>query len=246
MAFMFSNLFKSGLPQDFFTGACDIHSHLLPGVDDGFPSQEKTLEALAFLKRQGVAKVKMTPHFMKDYPENTRENIEKKFRECCEAAKGMDIPQLSLGGEYMLDSAFPKRVEEGLLTLNQEFKIVLCETSYMMMEPGAKEMLYDVELKGYQPVIAHPERYNYANMALYKRWKEKGYLFQMNLLSLAGAYGKPAKEKALKMLKEGMYEYLGSDLHRLDRIPEMIAAIKLTTKETDALFLLLENNKRLG
>lgn len=241
-----TNLFKSSLPSDFFTGACDIHSHLLPGVDDGFPSKEKTLEALELLKKQGISKVKMTPHFMKDYPENTRENIEKAFKEFCEEAKGHPMPQLSLGGEYMLDSAFPQRVEEGLLTLNKEFKIVLCETSYMMMEQGAKEMLYDVMLKGYQPIIAHPERYNYASMSHYKRWKEKDYLFQLNLLSLAGAYGKPAKEKALHLLNEGMYEYIGSDLHRLTNVKEMVSSIKLSKKEIDSLFLLLENNKRLG
>lgn len=241
-----ADLFKSPLPTDFFSGACDMHSHLLPGVDDGFPSNEKTLEALAFLKSKGVAKVKMTPHFMKDYPDNTRENIEKKFKGFCEETHGQPMPQLSLGGEYMLDSAFPQRVEEGLLPLNQEFEIVLCETSYMMMEPGAKEMLYDVMLKGYQPVIAHPERYNYANMSLYKRWKEKDYLFQLNLLSLAGAYGKPAMEKAHQMLKAGMYEYIGSDLHRLTNVAEMVSSIKLTTKEMELLELLLENNKRLG
>ena len=243
---LFSNLFKSSLPEGFFKGACDIHSHLLPGVDDGFPSKEKTLEALEFLKNHGISKVKMTPHFMKDYPENTRANIEKAFGEFTEETKNKAIPHLSLGGEYMLDSAFPQRVEEGLLTLNNEYKIVLCETSYMMMEPGAKEMLYDVMLKGYQPVMAHPERYNYANMSLYKRWKEKDYLFQLNLLSLAGAYGKPAQDKAFLMLKEGMYDYVGSDLHRLDRVQGMVSSIKMTSKETDALLLLMENNRRLG
>lgn len=246
MKTIFSHFFTSRLPEGFFTDACDIHTHLLPGVDDGFPTQEATLEALEFLKRQGISKVKMTPHFMKDYPDNTRENIERKYQEFCEAAKGSSIPTLSLGGEYMLDAAFPQRVEEGLLTIQEEDQLVLVETSYMMMEPGAREMLYEVMLKGYQPIIAHPERYNYANMSLYKRWREKDYLFQLNLLSLAGAYGPMAKEKALIMLREGMYDYLGSDFHRMDRFPEMVCSIRLDKKEMEALSRLLENNKTIS
>lgn len=242
----FSRFYNSSLPDGFFAGACDIHTHLLPGVDDGFPTQEKTLEALEFLQRQGVSKVKMTPHVMKDYPENTRENLEKKFREFCEAVKGTSIPSLSLGGEYMLDSDFPKRVEEGLLTLHGEDQLVLVETSYMMMEPGAREMLYEAMLKGYQPIVAHPERYNYATMTIYKRWKEKDYLLQLNLLSLAGAYGPVAKEKALIMLREGMYDFVGSDFHRLERFPEMVSSIRLGKKETEALLKLLENNKSIS
>ncbi len=77
---MFSNLFKSALPDDFFKGASDIHAHLLPGVDDGFPDFEKTMEGLSFMKRFGFKKVKMTPHFMKDYRENTRESIEERYK----------------------------------------------------------------------------------------------------------------------------------------------------------------------
>lgn len=242
---MFLDLFKSSFPQGFFQGACDIHSHLLPGVDDGFPSPDKTMEALQFLHSHGVRAVKMTPHFMKDYPENTRETIERKFHSFVET-NGQAVPlTLTLGGEYMLDSCFPDRVEEGLLTLDQAHSLVLCETSYMMMEPQMKEMLYDVMLKGVQPVIAHPERYQYASKPLYQRWKEKDYLFQLNLLSLSGAYGKPAKVKALQLLNDGMYDYVGSDLHRLNNVEQMVSSIRLSKKELDHLQRLLENNKTL-
>lgn len=242
---MILNFLKSKLPKDFFQGACDIHSHLLPGVDDGFPTKEKTLAALAFLHQKGVKAVKMTPHFMKDYPENTRESIERKYNAFMEENAHGDFPEISLGGEYMLDSCFPDRFQEGFLTLDRAKTLVLCETSYMMMEPRMKEMLYDVMLKGLQPVIAHPERYQYASKALYQRWKEKDYLFQLNLLSLAGAYGAQAKAKALWMLKEGMYDFVGSDLHRLDNLENMVGSIGLSKKETDALLKLMENNKTL-
>lgn len=237
---------RAVLPEGFFEGACDMHSHLLPGVDDGFPTVEKTLEGIAFMKRQGFRKLKMTPHFMKDYPENTRYAIEEKFKAFCQdhgAALGVE---LSLGGEYMLDSCFLDRFAEGFLTLDKEGTLVLCETSYMMADPQMKEMIYEVMLKGYQPVMAHPERYMYAAMPLYKRWKEKDYLLQLNLLSLAGAYGEPAKMKARELLNEGMYDYVGSDLHRIENVDRMLSAIRLSTKETDRLLQLFENNKQLG
>lgn len=243
---MFSNLFKSALPDDFFKGASDIHAHLLPGVDDGFPDFEKTTEGLSFMNRFGFKKVKMTPHFMKDYRENTRESIEERYKAFL-AEAGDTIPvELSLGGEYMLDSCFLDRFEEGFLTLDKGHSMVLCETSYMKADPNAKEMLYQIMLKGYQPVIAHPERYNYALMPLYKRWKERDYMLQLNLLSLAGAYGDLAKTKARQLLKEGFYDYVGSDLHRVNNVERMIKSIRLSAKEIDLLAGLLENNKQLA
>ena len=236
---MFSNLFKSALPDDFFKDASDIHSHLLPGVDDGFPNLEKTTEGLALMKQFGFKKVKMTPHFMKDY-------IENKFKTLLVEIGDSVSVELSLGGEYMLDSCFLDRFEEGFLTLDKDHSIVLCETSYMKADPNAKDMLYQIMLKGYQPVIAHPERYNYASMPLYKRWKERDYLLQLNLLSLAGAYGDLAKTKARQLLKEGLYDYVGSDLHRVNNVERMIKSIRLSTKEIDLLAGLLENNKQLA
>lgn len=242
---MVFDFFKSSLPDGFLAGACDMHSHLLPGVDDGFKSFEDSMEGLAKLKAKGFVKAKMTPHFMKDYPENTRETIEQKYQDFLQKA-GNDLPlELTLGGEYMLDSHFLNRFEEGFLTLDKMQSVVLCETSYMMMDPMAKDMLYKVMLKGYQPVIAHPERYMYASKPMYKRWKDREYLFQLNLFSLSGVYGKPAEEKARMMLKEGLYDYVGTDLHRVANLESKISSIKLSKKELDRLSVLLENNKKL-
>lgn len=242
---MLLDLFRSNLAEGFFVGACDMHSHLLPEVDDGFKSFEDSMEGLAKLKTIGFVKAKMTPHFMKDYPENIRETIEHKYQDFLQKA-GNDLPlELTLGGEYMLDSHFLDRFEEGFLTLDKMQSLVLCETSYMMMDPMAKDMLYQVMLKGYQPVIAHPERYMYATKPMYKRWKDREYLFQLNLFSLSGVYGKPAEEKARMLLKEGFYDYVGTDLHRVANLESKISSIKLSKKELDRLSVLLENNKKL-
>lgn len=242
---MFLDFFKSRLRPGFFDGAYDMHSHILPGVDDGIQDVGRATRALLLLNSIGYKKVKLTPHFMKDYPENTRANIEARFQAFLTEVGDETPVELSLGGEYMLDSCFMDRCEEGFLTLDKNNTLVLCETSYMSADPQAPNMLYQAMLKGYQPVIAHPERYNYASMATYRRWKEKDYLLQLNLLSLAGAYGETAKSKARALLKEGTYDYVGSDLHRDKDLRDIIYSIRLSNKERDQLQRLLENNKEL-
>lgn len=235
---------KHSLPDDFFRGACDVHCHLLPGVDDGFATTEKSLQALKKLEERGVEKMILTPHFMKDYPLNNRANIMSEFETFkAEAGKSCKI-ELRLAAEYMLDACFMEHHKQGFLTLNKG-RQVLCETSYLMYEPGISEMLYDVMCDDYYPVIAHPERYEYAVRDNYLRWKDKGFYFQLNLLSLSGAYGKPAVVRSHYLLKEGMYDYVGSDMHGLENFKRFLPYIRLSKKDIDRLGLLLENNKKL-
>lgn len=241
---MFSFL-RHHLPDDFFSGACDMHCHLLPGVDDGFATAEKSLYALKKLEERGVKKMILTPHFMNDYPRNNRESISAEFEAFkTEAEKACQI-ELRLAGEYMLESVFQEHFKQGFLTLDKAGTHVLCETSYLMYEKSYTQMLYDIMCEGLQPVIAHPERYEYAGKDVYSRWKDKRYKFQMNLLSLGGVYGEPAYEKALYLLNEGMYDYIGSDMHGLDNFRRFLPEIRLKAKEIDAIAQLLENNKAL-
>lgn len=245
---MLLDFFKTALRPGFLEGACDMHSHILPGVDDGMHDSHDAIKGLFLLKRLGYRKMKLTPHFMKDYPENTRATIEAKYQSFLAKVREESLLndiELSLGGEYMLDSCFMDRFEEGFLTIDKNNALVLCETSYMNTDPKASEMLYRIMLKGYQPVVAHPERYHYASMGQYRRWKEKDYLFQLNLLSLAGAYGDTAKHKAYALLKEGMYDYVGTDLHREIDPGRTVYSIRLSKKERDQLEILFENNKSL-
>ena len=235
--------FRYKLPKDFFQGAADVHCHLLPGVDDGFSTTEKSLHALKKLEERGVQKMILTPHFMKEYPDNDRENIKAKFEVFkAEAAKVCGI-ELRIGGEYMLDACFMDHYKQGFLTLAD--KQVLCETSYLMYEQGITEMLYDIMCDEYQPIIAHPERYEYAVKDNYLRWKDKRYKFQLNLLSLAGAYGRPAMVKAHYLLKEEMYDYVGSDMHGLGNFERFLPEIRLSKKNMERLEQLIENNKKL-
>ena len=233
------------LPEGFFQSAVDMHCHLLPGVDDGFSSTEKSLHALKKLEERGVEKMVLTPHFMKDYPDNNRDSIMAKFEEYkAEAAKVSKI-ELRLGGEYMLDACFLEHFKQGFLTIDKKGERVLCETSYLMYEKNISEMLYEILCAEFQPVIAHPERYEYAVRDNYMRWKDKRYEFQLNLLSLAGAYGRTAQVKAHYLLRNGMYDFVGSDMHGLDNFRRFLPDLRLTKKEISNLEQLMENNKKL-
>lgn len=236
---------KHKLPEDFFQGACDVHCHLLPGVDDGFATAEKSLLALQKLERRGVKKMILTPHFMKEYPNNNRAAITEHFEKFkAEAAEACSI-ELHIAAEYMLDACFMDHFKQGFLTLDKGGSHVLCETSYLMYEHGITENLYDVMCEGFQPVIAHPERYEYASRELYERWKDRQYKFQLNLLSLAGVYGAPAMAKAHHLLKDGMYDYVGSDMHNTSNFERFLPRLRLSKKDIDRLGLLIENNKKL-
>ena len=237
--------FRKKLPKGIFEGASDVHCHLLPGVDDGFSTMEKSLHALKKLEEHGVKKMVLTPHFMKDYPNNDRATITAKFEDStAEAAKVCGI-ELHLGAEYMLDARFMEHFKQGFLTLDKDGTHVLCETSYLMYEHGISEMLYEIMCSEYQLVIAHPERYEYANKALYFKWVDKRFKFQLNILSLAGAYGSAAVAKSHYLLKEGLYDYVGSDMHRLSNYERFLPEIRLSNKNIERLEQLIENNKKL-
>ena len=203
------------------------------------------MHALKKMEERGVERVVLTPHFMKDYPVNDRASITEKFEAYkAEVAKVCSI-ELHLGAEYMLDACFPEHFKDGFLTLDKKGEHVLCETSYLMYEQNISQMLYDIMCAEFQPVIAHPERYEYAVRDNYLRWKDKRYKFQLNLLSLAGAYGSMAKAKAHYLLKEGMYDFVGSDMHGLDNFRRFLPEIRLSSKNIERLEELIENNKKL-
>lgn len=242
---MFGFKKRFNLPEDFFQGAHDIHCHLLPGVDDGFPSMEKSLQALKKLEERGVKRMILTPHFMDIYSNNNRESISAEFELFKAEVNKVCQIELRLAGEYMLEGGFMEHFKEGFLTLDKAGTHVLCETSYLMYELNYTNMLYDIMCEELQPVIAHPERYEYADTNVYLRWKDKRYKFQLNLLSLAGVYGEPAFVKAHYLLNEGLYDYIGSDMHSLDNFKRFLPEIRLKKNEIDALEQLLENNKTL-
>ena len=200
----------------FFRGFTDWHCHILPGVDDGVQSMEESLQILAEYERLGVKEVWLTPHIMEDIP-NTTEKLRDRFVELKAAYQGTVM--LHLASENMLDNLFEERLEKNdLLPIGIEGKHLLVETSYFTPPMGLNNILLRIKAKGYYPVLAHPERYLYLNPIEYHRLKSMGILFQLNQFSLWGDYGKEPCRRAKLLQKQGMYNYIGTDLHSLSAL----------------------------
>ncbi|WP_456087928.1 tyrosine-protein phosphatase [Parabacteroides sp.] len=240
---MFSLLFpkKNAVRTDLFRGTADVHSHLLPGVDDGVQSVDDMRAALKSMREAGVERVFLTPHVMADLPDNRRGYLLGRF--ACVKMFAPEGIELRLVAEYMLDAGFRLQMADGLLTYAD--RQVLVETSYLSPPPDYLNLLYELRLEGYTPVLAHPERYMYMTKVDYFRLKDKGYKFQLNLFSLAGVYGSRPAKYAAYLMKEGFYDYAGSDLHHPDDYERNLTRLKLSGKMIDRLKRVLENNKRL-
>lgn len=196
-----------------FRGFTDWHSHLLPGVDDGVRTMEESLQILSFYEQLGVKVVWLTPHIMEDMP-NTISALKARFEKLKAAYQGNIV--LHLASENMLDNLFEERLEkDDLLPLGGDGKHLLVETSYFNPPMGLTNILLRVKSKGYTPVLAHPERYNYMDESGYRQLKGLNVKFQLNLFSLTGAYGAGVRKKAGWLMKNGFYDLAGSDMHGL-------------------------------
>lgn len=194
----------------------DTHAHWLPGVDDGAQTTEEALQMVRGLSKLGYQKLIATPHIMVDRYQNDPAQLTDIFESFRQKVKMANIPvELQLGAEYMLDEGFTQHLQNGpLLTL--QGKLVLLEMSRFQVYPRLREILFELQLKGYVPVLAHPERYTFYHQKHreYEQLKEAGCLFQLNLLSLQGSYGDAEERAARFLLRQGWYDLAGTDLHR--------------------------------
>ena len=215
---MLSFLKKKNTPltEIFPANFTDIHCHFIPGIDDGAKSLEDSVAMLKRMHGYGINNIICTPHIMDGIYDNTSELILQKLTVLQEhlTAIGFTDIQLRAAAEYMLDANFDSLLKEKkLLTLKDQK--VLVEMSYQGAPINLYEQLFAIQIAGYKPVLAHPERYNFLhnNYSEYLKLKEAGCLFQLNLLSLTNYYGKDVNKIALKMLKDGLIDYVGTDTH---------------------------------
>jgi len=193
-----------------------MHSHLIPGIDDGAKDIEDSLRLIRGLADLGYRKLITTPHVLADYYPNTPETIGEGLKVVKAELKkqGMEM-EIRAAAEYLMDDYFTSLLEkeEPLLTLKGN--MVLVELSFAVPAINLKEILFQVNLRGYQPVLAHPERYLYFGAAKewYDQLKDSGCLFQLNLLSLRGYYGKGSQELAQYLIKKKYIDLLGTDMH---------------------------------
>lgn len=218
MAFSLSNIFKRKYePRPIFAAlGTDMHCHLVPKVDDGSKCFEESIECLKTLKAVGYNKVIITPHFQYPRFPNDEDDIRRRYEELKRQAEdaGVGIELAGVGGEYRIDSGFSKRLDAPRF-LQVGGKYVLVELSLHQQMMGCDEMIFDMQMKGYEVILAHPERYPYLNVAgsRMEQMKNQGVYFQINVLSLGGFYGEEAKHKAHEMLDAGWVEFMGTDTH---------------------------------
>ncbi len=202
----------------------DLHSHILPGIDDGSPDIETSLRLVRGLYDLGIRKTIATPHIIADMFRNTPETINAALAELKKAVakEGINI-EISAAAEYMLDDYFLKlvRTEKTLLTIHKN--IVLTEQSYATPTGNLNEISFELIGAGYRPIMAHPERYAFYHNKYeeYTHLKDMGFLLQVNLLSLTGYYGKPVARAARYLFEREMVDFVGTDLHH-DRHMDML------------------------
>ena len=194
----------------------DMHCHLVPRVDDGSKCIEESVECLQTLWEVGYRKVIITPHFQHPRFPNDEDDIKRRFEELKQQAKeqGVEIEIAGIGGEYRIDTGFAQRLENPRF-LMVGGKYVLVEFSLHQQMMGSDELIFDLQMKGYEVILAHPERYPYLNVdgMRMEQLKNQGVYFQINALSLGGFYGEEAKHRAYEMLERGWVEFMGTDTH---------------------------------
>lgn len=211
---------KSLQRRGVLIGMTDWHSHILPGVDDGIQSMKESLATLELYGEIGIKEVWLTPHIMEDIP-NTPEHLHSVFEELCSLYKG-DI-KLNLAAENMLDNLFYENLKKGnLMTIGPQRDHLLIETSYFNPPMSMENTLKAIMSEGIYPVLAHPERYFYMTDKDYRKYKDMGVKFQLNLPSLTGSYGSEVRKKAEYLQKNGYYDYSGTDIHSLEYFKKVI------------------------
>jgi len=202
----------------------DYHAHWLPGIDDGAKNMEDSLSMLKSFQALGYQSLVATPHVIADLYPNQSEGIKQVLDSVkISAARAGITLKLHAAAEYMLDEGFLALLERDELLCIKD-NLILIEQSMLQPMPGVEEKIFALQIRGYLPVLAHPERYGFLHskkLNRYKEYKDMGCLFQLNLLSLMGYYGKPVAQTAEQLLKAGYYDLAGSDAHHLRHLAKL-------------------------
>src|SRR6185369_2068019 len=207
---------KISAPPVFDLIKADMHSHLLPGIDDGAPDVETSIRLIKGLRQLGYKKLITTPHILWDLYKNTNEIISEKFELLRQKLQEENVDvELEAAAEYYIDDHLEQLLSRKEPLLSFGNKLVLVEFSLASAPFDLKEVLFEMQLQGYYPVIAHPERYTYkaGQKFFFYELKVIGCLFQLNILSLTNHYGSDTTELAGYLCKKGYYDLIGTDLH---------------------------------
>lgn len=201
---------------DYFPIKIDMHSHILPGIDDGSPDINTSLKLVKGMIALGITKATATPHIIGDMYRNDATTIGNALTKLQTAIKKEKLDfEVNAAAEYMLDSYFLELINQKIPLLTIKDNLVLTEFSYSSMPFNPEQMAFTILTEGYTPILAHPERYAYyhKNFKIYQHLKELGFLLQVNLLSLTGHYGKETQKAAKYIVNNGLASFAGTDMH---------------------------------
>jgi tyrosine-protein phosphatase YwqE len=200
---------------DFSILKTDIHSHFIPGIDDGSPDMETTISLIKEMQQLGFKKVITSPHVMSDFYQNTSETILSGLNKVRSELKAQSIPiEIEAAAEYYIDFEFEQKIgKEKFLTFGGNY--ILVELSFIEEPRNLFDIIFKLQLEGYKVVLAHPERYAYHRMEDYNELKNRGVLLQMNLLSLIGYYSPQVQKKTEKLIEDNLVSFVGTDCHNM-------------------------------
>jgi len=232
-------------PPDLSGLVTDMHSHLIPGIDDGATDAANSIELINGLRELGYQKFIATPHILWDIFKNNKATITPAFENLKTALvnSNINVP-IKFAAEYFLDYHVDELIEDEIPLLTLKDNWVLVEFSFVSAPLDLKDKLFSLQMSGYQPVIAHPERYTYFGRTKekYEELKEAGHFLQVNLLSLAGYYGRIPQEIAMMLVKNKFVDFLGTDLHHMRHLH----AIQTASQLTDTIKLLQDSGTLLN
>ncbi|MFZ4402171.1 MAG: tyrosine-protein phosphatase [Bacteroidales bacterium] len=215
---IFGNIFTSkklSQPINLASIGIDMHSHLIPGIDDGVATLNQSIALIREMHDLGFSKIITTPHIQGEVYKNTPEIILAGLEDVRKAIKteGINV-QLEAAAEYLLDDGFAEKFQsKNLLTFGSKY--ILVEMSYFSPHPNLFNFIFDLQIDGYKVILAHPERYSYwfNSFNKYEELKDRSVFFQLNTISLGGYYGEMVKKVAEKLVDANMIDFLGTDMH---------------------------------
>ena len=202
-------------PKDFSVLHTDMHSHLIPSIDDGSQCLDESLDLILALNDLGFSKIITTPHTMSDFYKNTPEIINNGKEEVKKELKRLNINvEFEASSEYYVDYEFQQKINSGkFLTFGSKY--ILIEFPFIDNPKNIDEIIFQLQLSGYNVVLAHPERYMYFNLKDYKKFTDKGVFLQLNLLSITGYYSPEIKEKSKQLIENDLVSFVGTDCHNI-------------------------------
>lgn len=228
---------------------CDMHNHILFGIDDGSKTIENSIEMIVKMMELGYKKLIFTPHIISDYYPNTIETISEPFFEIKNYLKANNIDiEIEFAAEHLIDDNFVFNLSNSTKKiLCFDDKKVLIETPFINQPNNLQQVIFDLINKGYEPILAHPERYVYlqCDYQLVETIFNTGVKFQINLLSLVSYYSPQATKLAKYLIDNNYYHYLGTDAHKIKHI-EMLKDVYSTKIFSKIDFTRVENNQLIG